>query len=315
MRRLHIFATEIAGLTGRHQYQPVAEVAAKIRERFHGIAAPVAPYQAAANLLRSDRPVEPDATEDTLPDILPSVEKVTNQLQGEIDQLTTALKELPVPVDATDTPDDATDDALPPPDAEQRLALESELATKKEILRQVPTAATHVQRMDLGTVRENPVLQEIHRRLKPDFWDTSQPYQSLHIGDIDVAGETIAVYVGGRVDATAGKGADRYIVEVKNRSNRLFQAVPIYESCQIQAYLAIAGAMAPKPPKPRKKKGEPAPAPESSVVGAYWCQAFRSNQTGLQLEIKPPIKPNRVLWERITEELLRQAKMICLPPV
>src|SRR5690606_244534 len=90
MRRLHIFATEIAGLTGRHQYQPVAEVAAKIRERFHGIAAPVAPCRAAANLLRSDRPVEPDATEDTLPDILPSVEKVTNQLQGEIDQLAAA---------------------------------------------------------------------------------------------------------------------------------------------------------------------------------------------------------------------------------
>lgn len=294
---LHIFATEVAGLTGRNPYpdQSVEVVAEKIRRRFQGLD-PIdsTPYQAATTLLRKLRPVEKDTTEEELPDLAPVVEQVAATLKEEIETLTKKLEELPVSDSSEKTEEIEA----------ARATIEATRVQKTQILKEVPTAAVHVDRMDIGTVRENPTLREVHRRLNPDYWNTSQKYIKKHIGDVEVNKQTVKVFVGGRMDAVAGKGHDRYVIEVKNRKNG-FKKSQTYESVQVQTYLAMMNAVVP----PTGKKKETAPPTSPRVVGAYLCQGFNG-----ETEISPPIKFNAKMWERIREELLRQARLICMPP-
>jgi len=212
---------------------------------------------------------------------------------------------------------------LPPAKPTSQLLLPGQMTTfslrlRKRMLRwaAVPTAAASLTRMDEGTIRENPILREVRRRLKPDEWDTSQKYNLTEVGKIAIQIKandadsaepvpvSVPVFVGGRVDALARKGTDIFVVELKNRANRLFTAVPTYESCQMQAYLAIHGAHEPAPKPKKSKKKEPQPPAEPRCVGAIWCQGYRPPRGELQLEIKQNIKPQRAMWGRVVDELL-----------
>lgn len=81
-----------------------------------------------------------------------------------------------------------------------------------------------------GTRQESVVLNKLagHIPCRPD--DT---FYRMHIGDV----HGVSVYIGGKIDAISDDGTT--IIEIKNRINRLFHKLPVYEIIQVQTYLQL----------------------------------------------------------------------------
>ncbi len=81
-----------------------------------------------------------------------------------------------------------------------------------------------------GTRQESVVLQKLAHRLpcRPD--DT---FYRMRVGDV----HGVPVYVGGKIDAISDDATT--IIEIKNRINRLFHKLPMYEIIQVQTYLQL----------------------------------------------------------------------------
>ena len=81
-----------------------------------------------------------------------------------------------------------------------------------------------------GTRQESVALHKLAARLPCRQDDT---FYRMHIGDVD----GVPVYVGGKIDAISDDGTT--IIEIKNRINRLFHKLPLYEIIQVQTYLQL----------------------------------------------------------------------------
>jgi hypothetical protein len=81
-----------------------------------------------------------------------------------------------------------------------------------------------------GTRQESVAFQKIHARIPCRLDDTF--YRSL-VGEIN----GVQIFVGGKVDAISQDGCT--VIEIKNRINRLFYKLPLYEIIQVQTYLHL----------------------------------------------------------------------------
>lgn len=81
-----------------------------------------------------------------------------------------------------------------------------------------------------GTRQESVALQKICARIPCRQDDT---FYRAHVGQVD----GVHVYVGGKIDAISDDGTT--VIEVKNRINRLFHKLPLYEIIQVQTYLQL----------------------------------------------------------------------------
>jgi hypothetical protein len=81
-----------------------------------------------------------------------------------------------------------------------------------------------------GTRQECVALAKLHHRIpcRPD--DT---FYRQWVGEVD----GVQVYVGGKIDAISEDGTT--VIEIKNRINRLFYKLPMFEIIQVQTYLQL----------------------------------------------------------------------------
>jgi hypothetical protein len=81
-----------------------------------------------------------------------------------------------------------------------------------------------------GTRQESVAFQKIHARIPCRLDDT---FYRSPIGEVN----GVTIFVGGKVDAISQDGS--MVVEIKNRINRLFFKIPVYEIIQVQTYLQL----------------------------------------------------------------------------
>ncbi len=81
-----------------------------------------------------------------------------------------------------------------------------------------------------GTRQESVAFQKIDARIPCRLDDT---FYRSHVGEID----GVHIFVGGKVDAISKDGST--VIEIKNRINRLFYKLPLYEIIQVQTYLHL----------------------------------------------------------------------------
>lgn len=81
-----------------------------------------------------------------------------------------------------------------------------------------------------GTRQESVALHKLSARIpcRPD--DT---FYRMHLGHVD----GVQIYVGGKIDAISDDGTT--VIEIKNRINRLFYKLPMFEIIQVQTYLQL----------------------------------------------------------------------------
>ena len=94
---------------------------------------------------------------------------------------------------------------------------------------------------DLGTAKE-ALIASLYQDKKRVKLVKSDAFVKRILGAVQVNGENIEVYVGGKCDGIViDEENKRELVEIKNRTRRLFYKVQDYELVQVLAYMFIYG--------------------------------------------------------------------------
>ena len=109
----------------------------------------------------------------------------------------------------------------------------AETALDREDRRLVDDALRKSLYTSFGNRQESVALDHVQGGVQCHPDDT---FYRQHVLDVD----GVTVFVGGKMDAISDDG--HTIIELKNRINRLFYRIPMYEIIQVQAYLHVVPA-------------------------------------------------------------------------
>jgi hypothetical protein len=153
------------------------------------------------------------------------------------------------------TTDEAVHDILTSNQAVRSLLVRAEgvTSTSTEVAQGYEHISRELARADL-TATDRRLVDEAFRRTMYTSYGTRQESAALHklaaripchqdetfyrmrVGQV----HGVQVYVGGKIDAISDDGTT--VIEIKNRINRLFHKLPLYEIIQVQTYLQLLPA-------------------------------------------------------------------------
>ena len=85
-----------------------------------------------------------------------------------------------------------------------------------------------------GVINEDKIIKAYETKNKKQVKGNNAKCYTMTLGELP---NDINLLLCGKVDGIE----DEYIIEVKNRRNRLFMCIPIYEQIQIECYLRLTG--------------------------------------------------------------------------
>jgi hypothetical protein len=88
-----------------------------------------------------------------------------------------------------------------------------------------------------GKSHEEGSLNRVQKTLNTVIKNRNSTFYKRYI-EYETKAGTSKFMLGGKVDGITEEGA---LVEVKNRQNRIFPTMPLYEKCQIHAYMFLTG--------------------------------------------------------------------------
>ena len=202
MRSLCIHASQVAACIGHNRFKKAHEARESVWQR-------VAPESFAAALARHGIKTADDAVRD-----IASSNATVRTLLVEAEETLTKT---------------SADVAKGYEDVSQRLA-DAQLTWEERRL--VDDAMKKSMYTSFGTRQEHVVLSRISDTVVACAPDDTFYKQVIH----EVDGTQ--VILGGRIDALSADGGHT-VVEIKNRINRLFYKLPVYEHIQVQCYLQL----------------------------------------------------------------------------
>lgn len=214
-RPLHLYASELAALAGRHRYQPREDALHKVLKR-------VDPRCAAA------RRCQPSRAE--------VGQHVFEQLVATDARLRTAVEAATATAGTVSSGDEVRQAA----DALVGAASTAGLAGGV-VGPQGDAVAEHCRSLlytTYGTRREAPVTESLKAALAMDIVKDNVYHMRSAFKT-----NGFSVSIGGKCDGICTRAADglRCVLEVKNRVNCLFGSVPDYEYVQVMAYMFVTG--------------------------------------------------------------------------
>lgn len=222
MRTLCLHASELAALVGRHRYQPRDEALLKLMRRVDA--------RGCAAFMERRGLADPDAGRALYERLASDDASVSRAVQGALETSSTAATGAAASA--------AAEQAL---EAVQGSAGAAGLGAAE--LEKVKDHCRSMVYTTYGTHREAAVTDGVRSEqqdtsiVKDDVYRKRMAFELPEHG-----GDGVRVFVGGKCDGICeGPGGEKYLLEVKNRVNRLFRSVPEYERVQVMAYMFITG--------------------------------------------------------------------------